>query len=221
MAPPLTKRFPTKGDVVDRVPDTWLVKYGRHPKSNPDFTPIRKDMLIPGTYWRIDPATKTIRCLVTIMPDGVYVAWWSCRACSANFSQCRCRYGITPPRSIEYIYDQTNALRAGDEWSIHHPHYKGSFTMALRPSSGPVWVPAPAKAPTPVRSAVVAPERPRKPLVRRKVEAPAPDLNVTANYDAEAAGRADDLTKQLHQRLTRRQKPSDPKPPPRLTRRKK
>jgi hypothetical protein len=85
----------------------------------------------PNTYFRVVKKTGFPRSLVTVMPDGLHVVHFTCGACSAlSIFNCKCRRGLTVPRSVEFIYDQITALKKGEEWGFHHPDYSGSLRRA-------------------------------------------------------------------------------------------
>lgn len=89
----------------------------------------------PGTMRKINNDGARSSVFMTIMPGGLRVAWDTCGACMEWTGNCRCNAGVSAPRSIEYIYDQTVALQAGEEWTPHHPRYRVGSIQAMRSNS--------------------------------------------------------------------------------------
>ena len=84
---------------------------------------------IAQTYVILDENENFIQCL-TVMPDGLYVAWTTCGSCATQVNVCKCPGGFVAVRSIEYIHDQTVAKLAGEEWGVGHQNYLGSLKAA-------------------------------------------------------------------------------------------
>lgn len=100
--------------------------------SSPMFFRFNPDRTVPTSYYRFDKTKKRVTAVVSVMKDGLHVAWDTCGACFNYLHLCRCPNGISASRSVEYIFDSTNAILAGEEWSIHHPNYRGSLTAKQR-----------------------------------------------------------------------------------------
>ena len=146
-----------RGSQDPHRPECVLVPVNRAPK-HPAFRDVAMKYAPPQTFYRYDKAEHRVMCLVSVMSNGLHVAWDTCGGCAWYWSLCRCANGLRAPRSVEYIFDQINALAAGQEWDHNHPHYRGSFTRAdrmakasrleARYSAPPSWTaPTPAKAP--------------------------------------------------------------------------
>lgn len=101
-------------------------------RNEPYFPKLRPDRNLPRTYFRWDKKERRVRCMVTIMPKGVHVAWDVCGYCAAYFTLCRCADGLSTCRSVEYIYDAQRADLKGEVFDYNHPDYFGSLTRGLR-----------------------------------------------------------------------------------------
>lgn len=84
------------------------------------------DLVLPETFFLVDAAGEFLQ-MFTVMPDGVITAWSVCQSCSKWVPQCVCPHGFSVTRGIEYIYDQTRALMAGEEWGPRHTCYLGGL----------------------------------------------------------------------------------------------
>jgi hypothetical protein len=109
-----------------------------------------KDASAPLTASRVlfvGKATEVVdgTSLVTVMPDGLRVGWSTCARCHDHVLLCACP-SIRPPRDIEYIWDATTARLAGEEWSVSHRNYRGSFGKRDRTSAPSVTPKAPTKS---------------------------------------------------------------------------
>jgi hypothetical protein len=110
--------------------DTVLVPLAMAPSIYP---PVYQPMVPPNTYYRVVKETGRPACMVTVMPDDLHVAWFTCGVCAAlDIHLCRCKRGITAGRSVEYIFDSIVAQLAGEEWGLNHPKYPGSLHQAER-----------------------------------------------------------------------------------------
>ena len=117
---------------IRREPDSVLVHPDKAPK-HPKFAfKLDPEMTLPNTYFKWDRKERRVTELQVIMPDGHHVSYASCGACHYYFSLCKCRTGIVMPRSMEYIFDWTNARLAKEEWGINHPNYTGTYQARLR-----------------------------------------------------------------------------------------
>lgn len=189
--------------------DCLLVPLGEAP-DHPQFPKVYGALSIPGTYYRYEEKSGKVRTMVTVMPDGTHVAWFTCGACAAEFRLCRCHQGITTPRSIEVIFDQINATRAGEDWTIHHPNYAGSRRKALRRPSGPSYTGGGVSARTTTAKPAEAPSGGRdggRKLTRKKPGQEEQPTEVDMNkIDKAAASSAEESTKELERKLTRKPK---------------
>lgn len=71
--------------------------------------------------------------LITTTPSGMNIGWTSCGNCHMHFKHCSCKT-FTVPRSVEVACDQDQAIIDGEEWSIHHPNYRGSIREKINRS---------------------------------------------------------------------------------------
>lgn len=209
-----------------RVPVEAEPTYPGLPKMNPAMN------FMDATYYRFNPTTKMVEALVTVMPNGLSVAWDICRGCSRLFVQCSCRAGVQVCRSVEWIWDQTKADMAREDWTINHPMYYGSLTKAAKDRRGeriPEWernrsrgtVIRPSKALKPAGVGTKAlvplktPQKPaqpqsgRKPLVPKVEQVDLTTLDMAAINKA-AAVQATDLISKTREVLAAR-KPLAPR----------
>lgn len=84
----------------DEVKRFYRIKPEDMPPMFPKLNPIVPD----NTVWRMNTLTGKTNALVTVMPDGVNVAWASCAICMNHVDRCICKNGIVMPKSIEWIY---------------------------------------------------------------------------------------------------------------------
>ena len=191
--PPLVKGKPDGA-----FPDCVLVRVDQAPK-HPLFVRLNPKYNFKETYYRYDKKLKKVRCLVTVMPDGLRVAWDTCRYCSRYFSSCSCKAGIQACRSIEYIYDSIDAHMKKEEWTVHHRNYRGSLTRAEREQRAA----APQKFVMPVRTTPlpvrgddlpVPPPRPDKPRILTKPAARKPLLSKASSTKVLDAAANSDLS---------------------------
>lgn len=88
----------------------------------------------PGTMRKVFNDKRPVHSFVTVMPDGLRVAWDICGYCASWVGCCTCANGVSAPRSVEYIYDSTVASMAGEEWTPNHPNYKLGTIQQMRRS---------------------------------------------------------------------------------------
>ena len=111
--------------------------------------PMPQDNIVEGTYYRVERAKpNVVRCMVTVMPDGLLVAWESCSKCKRHVQQCKCKDGFYHPASIGWIratYDHPEwpARRIEDYSTYYDPFMrleakpsvdKGAFTYVPPPT---------------------------------------------------------------------------------------
>ena len=80
-------------------------------KALPEWPKVQPGILA-NTYYRINTDSGELRCMVTVMPDGLRVAWDSCGKCHDTVKRCRCRSGIYHGRDIGWI----RATYDHDDW---------------------------------------------------------------------------------------------------------
>lgn len=54
--------------------------------------------------------------LVTVMPDGIEVAWDMCDECTNHVRNCKCKRGIVSNRAVQLIAYKTAGVVAGMKW---------------------------------------------------------------------------------------------------------
>lgn len=78
--------------------------------------PKAQDNILANTYYRVQESKPdTLVSMVTIMPDGLYVAWDSCAKCRQRVRFCECKTGFYHPASIGWI----RATYDHPEWPTH------------------------------------------------------------------------------------------------------
>lgn len=147
---------------------------------HPAYHLLNAKYVFPETYYMIDPKTMRPFSMATLVPpiyggDPLVVAWDSCGTCHYFWTKCKCRGGITTPRSVEYIYDKNVAIKNGDEesWGIWHPDYYGSLTKKDREARQAAQESRRFSGRKVVRPEVLSgdtksPEAPSKRLIRKK-----------------------------------------------------
>ena len=78
----------------------------------PSFPKVAKG-IIHNTYYRVWKDTKTVRGMVTIMPDKLVVAWDMCSICSRHITDCNCPSGMYHTRAIAFIRATYEAAAEG------------------------------------------------------------------------------------------------------------
>jgi hypothetical protein len=92
--------------------------------------PTAQDNILAGTYYRVEESKPdTLVSMVTIMPDGLYVAWASCAKCRQHVRYCECRTGFYHPASVGWI----RATYEHDDWPAHRiMDYKEFYDPFMR-----------------------------------------------------------------------------------------
>lgn len=88
-----------------KVPADYLDDYTLVPldKRRPRWPKAQKNV-IDGTYYRVKKEKPdTMVCMVTVMPDGLHVAWDNCCKCHRRITQCQCVDGFYHDSSIGFI----------------------------------------------------------------------------------------------------------------------
>lgn len=109
-----TPKVPTSGP-VPKVPKKWKWKGKKEggrfkgyirvkPEDMPPDFPRPHKMIVPDTFWLVDPTKGTVRQLSTVMPDKVIVGWSDCTVCSNTVARCICKSGFIHSRGVEWIY---------------------------------------------------------------------------------------------------------------------
>lgn len=98
--PVIPKGFKWKGKKHPSISGVKMVL----PADMPDSFPKLHALMVPGTFWAIDPTMDRMPGLVTVMPEGVRHGWDWCDNCKNHCTRCICKTGILHPRSIEWCY---------------------------------------------------------------------------------------------------------------------
>ena len=80
--------------------------YTLYPVDEADAKWVKLNNPLPKTYYRVDNEKNTVKCLVTILPDGWHIAWDTCSLCCNYMTICKCSSGITQPRTVTYFYSK-------------------------------------------------------------------------------------------------------------------
>lgn len=212
--PIVPKGFKWKGK-LDAMSERDEVKrfYRIEPKNMPDTYPKLHPAVPEGTVWRMNTLTGVTNALVTVMPDGVNVAWASCAICMNHVDRCICKNGIMMTKGIEWIYIRALMNMDGHPTEGHANAqssevtsralywYKGKETGRTFSGAGTVIKPRqvststkPATKPAETRSA------PSKRLAKKVQHTPEPDINLS-KLNKDAAKRSDDLTAEVTKAL--------------------
>lgn len=91
------------------------------------WTKIQNNVL-PNTYYRVNVGDEeSLRAMVTIMPDGLKVAWDTCGKCKTHVKHCHCPSGAYPSASIGWIratYDINYPTERVVDYSMYNDPYK-------------------------------------------------------------------------------------------------
>jgi hypothetical protein len=164
-------RMPFEGEVHGIPHPTrkgiTLVHYDDAPTDRKFFPLIDPKGVPPKTYYAFDDESRRVTHLVSIDALGVLVSW-DCDREFRYFTQAR--NPIRAPRSIEYMYDHSNAIAAGETWSHSHPNYTGSLASRRPVTERFVSkkVEIPTHRPSRASRAESAPAAPPKKLLRKK-----------------------------------------------------
>ena len=109
----------------DLVPVADRPDHAAYPKVNLTRCPA-------DNYYAVEPNLRKPMQMVTVLPDGLCLGWAYCGECKAWWGKCVCSNGISPPRSVEYIFDKHQAQAAGEEWNYLHDNYRGSLSRNAR-----------------------------------------------------------------------------------------
>jgi hypothetical protein len=205
------------------------------PKSMPEVFPRTHQKLLPHTVFRIDKETGKCVGMLTVMPDGVNVAWDMCGGCSQHVSMCTCRGGVVQGKGVEHIYITSLARQEGvdlghpTDVTQHEFTKRGVYWYAPKTtqpawSSEPGWKPKNSSGGGQAAKTLAKPSaghaKPEKRLLSKskkagKSKGPVADvenLSMT-KLNKDAKGHSESAVDELTKRLS---KPSTPKPQKRL-----
>jgi hypothetical protein len=157
--------------------DAALVHHSKTP-DHPHYVKVDTAMCPDATYFAVNRSIRNPFALVTVMDDGLCVAWSSCGTCHRQFKMCSCKRGIAAPRSVEYIYDKTRATLAKEEWNYVHPNYRGSFRIKIEEARQRAW--EKRNAVSTARAVIRKPEAKERPSEPRKTRSGKPLLRKAA-----------------------------------------
>lgn len=181
---PLTKGLNGRltGSRDPHLPGRVLIPLTRQHSTLPKVTAVP-----PETFYRYNEKRQRVECLVTVMPDGLEVAWDTCGQCAFHIRACKCR-AIKPGRSVVRLYE----LATGETFQ------KPVYTDDHKPSF--------------VRSKPLTKEAPKLEKVS-PVKKPVPLTKDTSlsDFDDTAKGMASDGVKKLLAGLNRPNRPNRPK----------
>jgi hypothetical protein len=124
-------------------------------KGKESFSKVAKH-IIEGTYYRINiDEPETLRCMVTVMPDGTKIAWDSCSKCHSHVANCSCLTGMYHPPSIAFIrktYDSGHVPNTPTDYSMYYN--PTNRVIGETPNTGVI----PPKSVTPVKAKIVESE---------------------------------------------------------------
>ncbi len=58
----------------------------------------------PETFYRYNEKRRRVECMVSVMPDGLHVAWDTCGQCVHSIRTCRCA-AVRPGRGVIHFYE--------------------------------------------------------------------------------------------------------------------
>lgn len=180
----LAKRMPdVQGSADPLLQDCVLVPADRPHRS---FPKVNTDMVPPGTFYRYSTKRRKALCLVSMAPQGFYIAWEMCGECFSYFTRCACRRGVASPGSVNHITG----------WA---PAPRQSRFDAPAASTGLPTV-ASTRPATPLRKNIRPPEpTPAKPLLKKRTTTP--DI---AELNQAAPATADRLSTLLKNKLAKK-----------------
>ena len=149
MARTLTVKVPK-----DRLSDCVLVPLYRRKAR----FPVAQENVLPNTYYRVQKsAPNRVRAMVTIMPDGLHVAWTSCSKCKNPVQQCSCATGFYHPASIGWIratYDHHDwPERSIMDYSEYYDPFMKREATPSTDTGRYTYQPPPARTPTKQKAA--------------------------------------------------------------------
>lgn len=208
---PVVKTRPVGPTAADRVFDgelpeggeylrdgIYLVHYRDAPKNEIAFPPVDTKGVPPETYYAFDESTKRVEFMYSVDAFGVGIAWDTDRDARYFARLGRNKYGerlkLQCPRYVEYTYDCSNALKAGEHWSHSHPNYSGSLRHRKGgyPDRATPSVPATRKKPSEAASGGILTPSTRPALPRKNARTGTLPTKPTAPLRRKAIKREDE-----------------------------
>ena len=150
-----------KGKPHPTVDDLVLIHHTKAPKDRNAF-PAVTELVPPDTYHVFSKSLKRVVYMASIDALGTLLAWDTDKD-GRYFMSGR---ALIAPRFIEYCWDSSVAIAAGEKWDIHHRDYYG--TLASKPAPSKLSPPISSGCRQPKRQEPVKPPatQPAKPLKR-------------------------------------------------------
>ena len=173
--------------------------------------PLVQSNVLSNTYYRVVKDEDRVRALVTVMPDGLKVAWDSCAKCHGYITLCACKDGMYHTRSIGWIratYDvQYPSERVTDYSMYYDPFMRKQGRTDMRVAIGRSPADFPSSAPR--RKAKAVDPEPLPPVKKTKVKASTgltdadiDNLDMAALNKA-AVEQAKDVTRKVRRTIVR------------------
>lgn len=122
-----------KGEPHPNNDDLLLVEVAKAP-DHAAFPKVNTRLCPPDTFYAYNLDTDEVDHMVSIDAFGTCLAWDTDR--SGRYFK-RADRPLVAPRSIEYCYDSSVALEAGEQWGVTHKNYTGTLG-GKRPDKTPV-----------------------------------------------------------------------------------
>lgn len=94
------------------------------------FPPVDGKAVPPDTFYAFDESTSRVEFMYSMDAQNIGIAWDVDRD-GRYFARLGYRHGervkLQCPRFVEYSYDCSNAIVAGEEWHRNHRNYMGSL----------------------------------------------------------------------------------------------
>ena len=157
-------------DLTDYTAGFTLV----HMSDAPDHPAFPKlDRVPPSTFYAFDEDAKRVSHLVSFDMRRTALAW---DMDDSGVYFLRCKRALVAPRYVEYCWDSSRALAAGEEWNFHHKDYKGSIRIPHKEPHELI-PPRPTQRRQPVAPAP-------KPLPKKRLsKLPKKDFDATPDHD--------------------------------------
>lgn len=164
--------FKVQGSRDPHMPGRILVPLGREHATLPKVvgTP-------PETFYRYDEKKRRIECMVTMMPDGLTVAWDVCGTCAHHVRICTCP-AIRPGRGVIHLYE----IATGEPFE--KPSYERNPTFVPKSRSTILTKEVPQRTP------LVKETSKPKPLVKEHRQVEVTENTSLAEFEDDAAKTA-------------------------------
>lgn len=187
----IVKTKPRQAVPADSIEGCVLVPLD---KRKPHYPKVQTNVL-PNTYYRVVKDEDRVRSMVTVMPDGLRVAWDSCAKCYGHITLCACKDGMYHSRSIGWIratYDIKYPSERVTDYSMYYdPFMRKEGRTDLRVAIGRSPADVPSSTPRRKPKAVIDPD-PLPPVKPAKAKTGKPGLTDAdiENIDMAALNKA-------------------------------